>query len=115
MKILRSILFAIIGVVSLVISFHFYENTRYYNRDIPFYALFDSNAPTHENWLEEKRKGNGASIATLQNTMSDVDIKAEKIGKGLTEGLAAFFFINGLVLLTLSIPTNLSKVKKSEL
>ena len=114
MKILRSILFAIIGVVSLVISFHFYENSRYYEES-PFYALFDSNAPTRENWLKEKSKGNGASIATLQNAMSDVDENAEKIGKGLTEGLAAFFFINGLVLLTLSIPINLSKVKKSEL
>lgn len=114
MKILRSILFAIIGGVSLVISFHFYDDSRFYN-DTPFYALYDVNAPTRETWLQECRKGNGASISTLQNAMSDVDKNAEKIGKGLTEGLAAFFLINGLVLLTLSIPTNISKARKSEL
>lgn len=112
MKILRSILFAIIGCVSLVISFHFYDDSRYLD---PCHELYDVNAPTREKWLEECYKGNGASISTLQNVMSEVDDNAAKMVRGLTEGLAAFFLINGLVLLTLSIPTYISKARKSEL
>lgn len=108
MKLLRSILLAVIGVVSMIVSYHFYDDSRFYEES-PFYALYDSNAPNRENWLQEKRQGRGASIATLQNATSAIDCNTEKIGKAITEGLAAFFFLGGLCLLTLSIPVNLMK------